>query len=172
MAKKKGNKIGLFDLIMILAALVGVVLAVVGICVPFFQQVTKTGIGDPEPINMGLFDDYAGVEFLMDGGLTIGVIMAFAIISLVLTILAAAIVLLGKFGIIRFKGLAKLILAIIVIVFAALVIVFSASYAGQSPLNVDGGSVVSTAFLPAIGAYFVMAGGVVTGVTLLLSRLK
>lgn len=172
MAKKKAKKVGLFDLLMMLMAAVGLILAVVGICVPFFTQVSKTLFGDPEPLNMGLFDDYSALEAVMDGNMTITLVMAFAIVSLVLTALATALVILGKLGVLRFKGLIKLLFAIVVIVIAALVITFAATYAAQSPLNLDGGDLVSTSFLPATGAYLVMAGGVVSGVALLVSKVK
>lgn len=172
MAKKKAKKIGLSDQLMMLMAAVGLVLAVVGICIPFFTQVTTTTFGDPDPVNMGLFDDYELLEAVMDGGLTIALVRAFAIISLVLTVIAAALVILGKLGVIRFKGLFKLLLAILVIVIAALVITFSATYAAQSPLNMDAGELISTSFQASTGAYLVMAGGVVSGVALLVSKLK
>ncbi len=172
MAKKKKTKIGFSDLLMMIMALVGLVLAVVGICVPFFSQVSKTAFGNPEAVNMGLFDDYDVLELLMDGGLTIGLVQGFAIASLALTAIASITVILGKLGVIKFKGIVKLISAIIVIVIAALVITFAASYAAQSPLNVDGGDIASTSFIASTGAYLVMAGGVVSGVALLVSRLK
>ena len=170
MAKKKKTKIGFSDLLMMIMALVGLVLAVVGICVPFFSQVSKTAFGNPEAVNMGLFDDYDMLELLMDGNLTIGLVQGFAIASLAL--IATITVILGKLGVIKFKGIVKLISAIIVIVIAALVITFAASYAAQSPLNVDGGDIASTSFIATTGAYLVMAGGVVSGVALLFSRLK
>ncbi len=169
--KKKAKKIGLFDLIMMLAALVGLVLAIVGICIPFFARTTDTAVGGGT-VNMGLFDNYEGVQLAMKGNLTIGLVQAFAIISLILTALAAVLVVLGKLGVLRFKGLLKLLFAVLVIAVAALVITFAATYAAQSVIDVDVGSVVSTEFIPAAGAYLVMAGGIVTGVSLLLSRLK
>ena len=52
MAKKKANKIGLFDLLMMLMALVGLALAVVGICIPFFQLNFADG-----STGMGLFEE-------------------------------------------------------------------------------------------------------------------
>ena len=119
MAKKKAKKIGLFDGLMMLMALVGLVLAVVGICIPFFTKNT-TVLNGEKVTNFGLFDDYAAIELAMEeGGLTIGLVQAFAIVSLVLTVLATLIVILGKLGILRFKGILKLIFAILVIVSAA-----------------------------------------------------
>ena len=171
MAKKKKTKIGLFDLLMMIMALVGLVLAVVGMFIPFFSQVTEL-LGNKQTTNTGLFDDYELLESVMDGNLTIGLVQAFVIASVVLTALATAVVLLGKLGVLRFKGLVKLLFAVLVIVIAALVITFAATYAAQSPLNVDAGDIASTAFIPASGAYLVMAGGVVSGVALLVSKLK
>ena len=171
MAKKKKTKIGLFDLLMMIMALVGLVLAVVGMFIPFFSQVTEV-LGNKQTTNTGLFDDYAVLESVMDGNLTIGLVQAFVIASVVLTALATAVDLLGKLGVLRFKGLVKLLFAVLVIVIAALVITFAATYAAQSPLNVDAGDIAGTAFIPASGAYLVMAGGVVSGVALLVSKLK
>ena len=172
MAKKKKTKIGLFDLLMMIMALVGLVLAVVGMFIPFFSQVTEL-LGNRQTTNTGLFDDYELLESVMDGDLTIGLVQAFVIASVVLTALATAVVLLGKLGVLRFKGLVKLLFAVlVVIVIAALVITFAATYAAQSPLNVDAGDIAGTAFIPASGAYLVMAGGVVSGVALLVSKLK
>ncbi len=172
MAKKKKTKIGFSDLLMMIMAFVGLVLAVVGICVPFFSQGAQTVFADAELFNKKLFDDYSRIEHFMNGSLTIGLVQGFAIASLALTALATITVILGKFGVIKFKGIVKLISAIIVIVIAALVITFAASYAAQFSGNVDGGELGSMSFIASTGAYLVMAGGVVSGVALLVSRLK
>ena len=66
----------------------------------------------------------------------------------------------------------QIVILVLGIVIAALVITFAATYAAQSPLNVDAGDIAGTAFIPASGAYLVMAGGVVSGVALLVSKLK
>ena len=175
MAKKK-NKIGLFDLLMMLMALVGLVLAVVGICIPFFRL---NVLGQSEGIK--LF-----AEGLADGDFPIATVQAFAIVSLVLTALATALVILGKLGVLRFKGLIKLLFAIVVIVIAALVITFAATYAAQyDPTSIGEGAggilggilggiadAADVSFVAATGAYLVMAGGVVAGVALLVSKLK
>ena len=177
MAKKMANKIGLFDLLMMLMALVGLALAVVGICIPFFQLNLADG-----STGMGLFE-----EGLAEGSdFPLATVQAFAIISIVFTVIAAALVILGKLGVIKFKGFFKLILAIATIVFAALVITFAATYAAQYDLSSIGGSMggiwgdilggisdlTNTSFVAATGAYFVMSGGVVAGVALLVSKLK
>ena len=60
---------------------------------------------------------------------------------------------------------------IVVIVLAVLVIVFAATYAGQVP-TIDGGNLLGTKFAPAAGAYLVMVGGVVSGASMLLAKLK
>ena len=172
MAKKKAKRIGLFDMLMMIMAAVGLVLAVVGICIPFFTMNT-TVLNGENVTNFGLFDDYAAIELAMEeGGLTIGLVQAFAIVSLVLTVLATLIVILGKLGILRFKGILKLIFAILVIVIAALVITFAATYASQYVISGSIGSLAGNSFNAGTGAYFVMAGGVVAGVALLVSKLK
>lgn len=167
----KAKKVGLLDLIKMIAAAVGLVLAVVGLCVPFFAQVTDSIVGGGTE-TFGLFADFEGLEALMDGGLTVGVVQAFAIISLIVTLLASVLVILGKLGFIRVGFLTRLIFAIVTVVLAVLVVVFAASYAAQSPLNGDAGALGSTAFVASAGAYLMMVGGIVSGVSLFLSKLK
>ncbi len=167
----KAKKVGLLDLIKMIAAAVGLVLAVVGLCVPFFAQVTDSIVGGGTE-TFGLFADFEGLEALMDGGLTVGVVQAFAIISLIVTLLASVLVILGKLGFIRVGFLTRLIFAIVTVVLAVLVVVFAATYAAQSPLNGDAGALGSTAFVASAGAYLMMVGGIVSGVSLFLSKLK
>ena len=167
----KAKKVGLLDLIKMIAAAVGLVLAVVGLCVPFFAQVTDSIVGGGTE-TFGLFADFEGLEALMDGGLTVGVVQAFAIISLIVTLLASVLVILGKLGFIRVGFLTRLIFAIVTVVLAVLVVVFAATYAAQSTLNGDAGALGSTAFVASAGAYLMMVGGIVSGVSLFLSKLK
>ena len=167
----KAKKVGLLDLIKMIAAAVGLVLAVVGLCVPFFAQVTDSIVGGGTE-TFGLFADFERLEALMDGGLTVGVVQAFAIISLIVTLLASVLVILGKLGFIRVGFLTRLIFAIVTVVLAVLVVVFAATYAAQSPLNGDAGALGSTAFVASAGAYLMMVGGIVSGVSLFLSKLK
>ena len=167
----KAKKVGLLDLIKMIAAAVGLVLAVVGLCVPFFAQVTDSIVGGGTE-TFGLFADFEGLEALMDGGLTVSVVQASAIISLIVTLLASVLVILGKLGFIRVGFLTRLIFAIVTVVLAVLVVVFAATYAAQSPLNGDAGALGSTAFVASAGAYLMMVGGIVSGVSLFLSKLK
>ena len=69
-------------------------------------------------------------------------------------------------------AIVKLIFAVVTVVLAVLVMSLAVAYAAQSPLNLDGGSLGSTSFVAAAGAYLMMAGGIVSGVTLVLSKLK
>ena len=169
---KKAKKVGLFDIIMIIASAIGLVLAVIGLCIPFFSQVTESIVGNPDPETFGLFADFEALEALMEGDLTIAVVQAFAIISLIVTALASVLVILGKLGVIKVGFLTRLIFAIVTVVLAVLVVVFAATYAAQSPLNLDVGELGSTSFVASAGAYLMMVGGIVSGVSLFLSKLK
>lgn len=168
---KKAKKVGLFDIIMIIASAIGLVLAVIGLCVPFFAQVTESIVGGGTE-TFGLFADFEALEALMEGDLTIAVVQAFAIISLIVTALASVLVILGKLGFIKVGFLTRLIFAIVTVVLAVLVVVFAATYAAQSPLNLDVGELGSTSFVASAGAYLMMVGGIVSGVSLFLSKLK
>lgn len=168
---KKAKKVGLFDIIMIIASAIGLVLAVIGLCVPFFAQVTDSIVGGGTE-TIGLFADFEALEALMEGDLTIAVVQAFAIISLIVTALASVLVIFGKLGFIKVGFLTRLIFAIVTVVLAVLVVVFAATYAAQSPLNLDVGELGSTSFVASAGAYLMMVGGIVSGVSLFLSKLK
>lgn len=168
---KKAKKVGLFDIIMMLASTVGLVLAVIGLCIPFFSQVTESIVGGGTE-TIGLFADFEALEALMEGDLTIAVVQAFAIISLIVTALASVLVIFGKLGFIKVGFLTRLIFAIVTVVLAVLVVVFAATYAAQSPLNLDVGELGSTSFVASAGAYLMMVGGIVSGVSLFLSKLK
>lgn len=170
MAKKKAKKLGLFGLIFLIASVVGLILAVVGICIDFF---TASLLGQSG--GMTLFE-----EGLADGGVPIALVQAFAIISLALTAIACIITVLGSFGVIRVGGLAKFIGAALVIVVAVLVIVFAATWASEFVPSDDAlggilGGIADAAkysVAPAAGAYLVMIGGVVSGASMLLAKLK
>ena len=163
MAKKKAKKLGLFGLIFLIASVVGLILAVVGICIDFF---TASLLGHSG--GMALFE-----EGLADGGVPIALVQAFAIISLALTAIACIITVLGSFGVINVGGLAKFI-------GAALVIVFAATWASEFVPSDDAlggilGGIADAAkysVAPAAGAYLVMVGGVVSGASMLLAKLK
>lgn len=170
MAKKKTKKLGLFGLIFLLAALVGLVLAVVGLCIDFFES-SVTFVGEGGARGKGLFDDYKGEELLMKGDLTIALVQAFAIISVILTALGCLITVCGSLGIVRVSGLAKILGVVLIVAVAVLVVVFAATYAGQVP-SIDAGDLGGAEFAPAAGAYLVMVGGIVTGASMLLARLK
>ncbi len=170
MAKKKAKKLGLFGLIFMIASVVGLILAVVGLCVDFFES-SLTVVGETRSEGSGLFEDYSVIEATMDGDMKIVLVQVFAIISLVLTALACLITVCGSLGIVRVGGLAKIIGVVLVIVMAVLVIVFAATYAGQVP-TLDGGDLGGTNFAPAAGAYLMMVGGIVTGASMLLAKLK
>lgn len=169
MAKKKAKKLGLFGLIFMLASIVGLVLAVVGLCIDFFES--SITIGETSSGGKGLFEDYSIIEATMDGDMTIVLVQVFAIVSLVLTALGCLITVCGSLGIVRVGGLVKILGAALVVVLAVLVIVFAATYAGQAPA-VDAGDFGGTKFAPAAGAYLMMVGGIVTGASMLLAKLK
>ena len=113
MAKKKAKKLGLFGLIFMLASIVGLVLAVVGLCIDFFES--SITIGETRSSGMGLFEDYSIIEATMDGDMTIVLVQVFAIVSLVLTALGCLITVCGSLGIVRVGGLAKILGAALVV---------------------------------------------------------
>lgn len=172
MAKKKAKKLGLFGIILLLASIVGLVLAVVGIFIDFFT-VSLAG----ESAGVALFEEGLG-----DGDIPIALVQAFAIAAVVLAAIACIVTVLGTFGIVKVGGLAKFLAAALVIVVAVLVVVFAATWAASFvPKGGDGilgdiiGGIVDAAgysYTAGAGAYLVTVGGVLSGASMLLAKLK
>ncbi len=173
MAKKKAKKLGLFGIILLLASIVGLVLAVVGIFIDFF---TVSLVG--ESAGVALFEEGLG-----DGDIPIALVQAFAIAAVVLAAIACIVTVLGTFGIVKVGGLAKFLAAALVIVVAVLVVVFAATWAASFVPDGGGDGIlgdiidgvvdaVGYSYTAGAGAYLVTVGGVLSGASMLLAKLK
>ena len=163
MAKKKA-KLGLFGIIMLAVAAVGVVLAVVGLCIDWFTSTVEV-LGKSTSEGVALFED--GLDKLAD--FPVAAVQAFAIIGLIFAVVSCAAFVLNAFGVVQVKGIVKLIVAVLTIVMAILAIVFAFVFAGQVG-GVDAGDFGGVSFTVGAGAYLLAIGSVMSGVALLLQR--
>ena len=160
MAKNKLNTLGI---ILLAVAVVGVVLAVVGIAVPWFVASAKSALGSSSSTTYALFADYSdGSDF------PIAVVQAFAIVTLVLAVVACAVLALNTLGIVKVKWLYRVICAAIVIICAILTFVFALVFAGQYE-NVSG-ALGSLAFDASAGSYLLPIGAIVASVPLVFNK--
>lgn len=159
MAKKKLNILGI---VLIAVAVVGIVLAIVGIAIPWFTTQTKTLVGDNAK-TYGLFAEK------LDGDFPIAVVQAFAIISLILAAAACTLLALNTFGLVKVKWLYRAILAGLVVVCAILTLVFAIVFANQyGGAGISG--VASVEFVTSAGSYLLPIGAILAGLPLLVGR--
>lgn len=134
MAKKKS--IDTTALIFIGVAVLGVILAIIGLCTPWLVQ-AKNEFAE------GMFSDkLTTFQKLSDQGklgfFPIGLTRAFGIIGLIVAIGATGLIVLQNLGIFKLEGLVKLIVAVAVVAIGALVFIFGISYVGSINAQLDG----------------------------------
>lgn len=152
---KKAKKVGLFDLIMMIASLIGIVMAIIGISLPFYGT-------------FYLFDQQLVTWSAVSSTVSIVLVQTFAIISVVLTVLYSLL----KW--VRFGGLAEFIFAIISIICAILVAVFSAVL-GANLNEIFGISIfeeiIGSNFKTSVAPYLIMTGGLLSSLAWIFSYL-
>ena len=165
MAKKKS--INTTALIFIGVAVLGVILAIVGLFTPWLVQ-AKTEFAE------GMFSEkLTKYQELSDQGnlgfFPIGLTRAFGIIGLVVAICATALIVLQNLGIFKLEGLVKLIAAVAVVAIGVLVLIFGISYVGS--INAQMGSAPSD-YLYSMGVamFLLPIGTVASGVAYLLNK--
>ena len=163
MAKKKKAKLDGKGLALVGLSVLGAVLSVVGLFLPWFAS--KAITGDTQYI--GLFGDGLNDldEFLadLDSFFPVGTVQAFGIIAAVVAVIAALAIILKAFGIVKVGFIPKLLVSAAAIVFGILALVFSFTYVGNFA---DLGAVVTVS--AAVGTFFTGIGGIVAGGALLL----
>ena len=152
MAKKK-KKINLLSIVLLAIAVVGVVLAVVGIAINWF---TFTALG--KTTGYGLFADGLADLGKLAEAVPIAAVQAFAIITLILGALSCVCILLQAFGMLKLKFLIRLIIVALVIVCAVVAFALALSFANA--IKHDG----------AAGIYLLLVGGILASVPLLLCK--
>lgn len=167
MAKKK-KALGTNQLLTCLGALVAVVLAVVGLFVPYFTRTAKSSLlGSSNSASYGLFDQV--VTDLGDGADTSATLVRImAIAAVVLAAIAAIAAILIALRIVKGGGLIKFVFAAATIVVGVLALVFTFTFAGQFAL--DGGALAEYAWSAGVGAYLLGIGSILGGATLLLAK--
>lgn len=168
MAKKKKMKIGNGQIITMGMALVSIVLAVVGLFVPYFSRTLKSDIASAKSTTTyGLFDQTV-TDLSSNMDTSVSLVRTFAIIAVVLAVLAAVGAVLVSLRIIPRNGLLKLLFSAGTIVIGVLALVFTFTFCGQ--FAADGGSLVKYTWTAGVGAYLLGIGTILGGVTLLLAK--
>ena len=159
MAKKKLNILGI---VLIAVAVVGVVLTIVGIAIPWFATQAKSVIGNSTE-SYGLFAEN------LDGDFPIAVVQAFAIISLILAVAACALHTVNTLGLVKVKWIYRVICAALVIVCAILTLVFAIVFANQYS-GASLGNIASVEFVTSAGSYLLPIGAIVASIPLFFGK--
>lgn len=168
MAKKKKMKIENSQIITMGMALVSIVLAIVGLFVPYFSRTAKSElIGSKSTTTYGLFNETV-TDLSANMDTSVSLVRTFAIIAVVLAVLAAVGAVLVSLRIIPRNGLLKLLFAAATVVIGVLALVFTFTFCGQFEL--DGGAVAQYTWTAGVGAYLLGIGTILGGVTLLLAK--
>ena len=171
MARKKAKKtVSVNSLIFIGIAVVGLVLAILGLCTAW---ITNSGMKVAEGLFSTWFDSrQAEFEALNLEVYSIGLVRAFGIISLVLVVAVTALIALKSLGIFELKGLIKLIVAVAVIVVAVLTLVFAINYVNSLNEVINKIPVLrlSTPYAMGVASFLLPIGTAITGVTYLLNK--
>lgn len=160
------NKLNVLQIVLICVAVVGVILAIVGISIDWF----KVNAEGSNVASMSLFEkDMEKIDDLV--GFPIGAVRAFGIISLILAVAACAVMCLNSLGVIKVKWLYRVICAAAVIVVAVLAFVFALVYAGKYT-EATGGAAVGVKLVADAGAYLLPIGAIISAVPLFLGKEK
>ena len=151
MAKKK--KVSILSVILLCVALVGVVLAIVGVAIDWFsvKGLTKTE-------GSGLFADGLADLGKLAEAVPIAAVQAFALLTLILGALGCVCILLKVLGALKLKFLIRLIFVALVVACAVIALALGLSFANK--VKADG----------AAGIYLLFVGGILAGAPLLLAK--
>ncbi len=163
----KSKKMSMTNIIWTAVLAVALILVIVGICVDYVSVTGSSIFGGGTLSNVGLFDMTGSNQ--PDAAATWGTLsVVTAIITIVLCVAGIAIALLKMFGSVKISSLVSLIVGVITAVVAVLAIVCVFVYGSQYSASL--GELASITASPAIGAWLVAIGGVVSGVACILNK--
>lgn len=163
----KSKKMSMTNIIWTAVLAVALILVIVGICVDYVSVTGSSILGGGTLGNIGLFDMTGSNQ--PDAAATWGTLsVVTAIITIVLCVAGIAIALLKIFGSVKISSLVSLIVGVITAVVAVLAIVCVFVYGSQYSASL--GELASITASPAIGAWLVAIGGVVSGVACILNK--
>lgn len=162
MAKKK--KISLVSLILLAVAAVGLILAIVGICIDYFA----IAVGDKSTLYKLFVDENVFTLGIAKADMSIAVPQAFAILSVIAAAACTAITVLNALGIVKLKFFVKLIVCAVAVVFAVLALSLGFAYIGQYAGEFAGHKLNTCAL--AAGGWLLPIGTIVSAVPALLVK--
>lgn len=172
MAKKKKMKIGNGQIITMGMALVSVVLAIVGLFVPYFVAKGENALTGKSTNAYTLFSEDM-TNFTKNTDMSVSLVRTFAIIAVVLAVLAAVGAVLVSLRILPRNGLLKLLFAAATVVIGVLALVFTFTLCGQlvsADISIAGLNIAKLKWTAGVGAYLLGIGTILGGVTLLLAK--
>lgn len=154
------KKLGTLGIILLAVSVVGLILAIVGICVPYFVTTIDAGILGKHTETTALFE-----KGITDGDkvldFPVAAVQAFSLIALICTAACVALTVLNVLGVVKLGFIVKAIVAGATVVMALLAIIFAGVYVGQFET-----SILSVG----AGAYLLFFGSVIGAVPAVLAK--
>ncbi|MCD8308980.1 MAG: hypothetical protein LUD19_03915 [Clostridia bacterium] len=162
----KSSKLDIVWIALLAVAVVGLVLAIVGVCIDYVAydvtllnntNTTSYSFGDLAEAQSN-YKDLTGNSYYG----TLGATEAMAIITIVLSALTAIFVAVSKFVNIKFANIIKLALGALTVVFAIIAIILASTFT----------DVLEVEYYAAAGAWLVLVGGILAGAAGVVAGLK
>lgn len=154
------NKINLANIIVCAVLLVMAVLTIMGVCVNYIGLSIKTVLGNS-------YTGYALGSDMLTGGDGYGAMAAFAYITMALAIIALILYIVYKLLDIKALKLAMFAESALLVICAIAALILAFTFGGG-----DGNDWASYSVTPAIGAWLVAIGGILSGATGVIAALK
>lgn len=161
MAKKK---VSLLGIILLAVAVVGLVLAIVGVCVDYFAF-TGEVLGHKSTETMKLFFENSSKD---QSDIPVAAVQAFAILALIFAAISTAVAGLNALGVVKIKFLVRLVVFVVTVAMAILALSLGFAYAGQASGSIA--SAVSMKGTLAAGGWLVPIGAIMSAVPALLVK--
>lgn len=135
------KKLGTLGIVLLALSVVGLILAIVGICVPYFSSTVEL-LGSKHTETTALFEKgIADGDKYLD--FPVAAVQAFSIIAVICTAACVALTVLGALGTKKLGFIVRAIIAGLTVVIALLAIIFAGVYVAQFdpvPLSVGAGA--------------------------------
>lgn len=172
MANEKG-KVNILGIVLLAVSLVGLVLAIVGVCTPWVKGVASSSLaGASESSSIKLFDiEKEEIEILGSAG-AVGASKAFAILTIVAAAASLVLYALKTFGVLKLNKWILVGVGIATVVLGIVAIICGGSLVGIYQSKTGGDSIFgSLKFSVAVGAILSFLGGLVAGAPLVVDGL-
>ena len=155
------KKLKTFDLVLLIVAALGLILAIVGLAVPWFTSKVDAGVLGSKSESAGLFGfEDAHSDF------PLAAVQAFALISFFFAVAVCALFALQTLGVFKLPAIGRYIAAGVTLLFALLTMIFALVFAGQYG-SMAGGAIT---FTTNAGCYLLLVGALASCVPYALAK--